>query len=226
MYYDSSCEIHNEVFLRNEIEGTLKLAIFEEAWALENTTQGTALIKEMLRTGRSLNCGCGIVTQSAKDYNDQDVKEQVGVRFAFRAEDEREQEDVLKFFDLPVNDENRTLLANLEEGECLFRDIYGRTAKIAVDVLFSEWVQAFNTVSKKQQLRRFQSNEKGYSFLLLSMLLLFGVVACQKQVTQKEEKAKKIQQDTPSQVAYKFLKAYMQSDYEEEQKYLYKKRKL
>lgn len=135
-------------FLRNEIEGTLKLAIFEEAWALENTTQGTALIKEMLRTGRSLNCGCGIVTQSAKDYNDQDVKEQVGVRFAFRAEDEREQEDVLKFFDLPVNDENRTLLANLEEGECLFRDIYGRTAKIAVDVLFSEWVQAFNTVSK------------------------------------------------------------------------------
>ncbi|WP_028401069.1 ATP-binding protein [Ectobacillus panaciterrae] len=135
-------------FLRNEIEGTLKLAIFEEAWALENTTQGTALIKEMLRTGRSLNCGCGIVTQSAKDYNEQDVKEQVGVRFAFRAEDEREQEDILKFFDLPVNAENRSLLAGLEEGECLFRDIYGRTAKIGIDVLFDEWVKAFNTVSK------------------------------------------------------------------------------
>ena len=63
---------------------------------------------------------------------------------------------------------------------------------------------------------------KKISVLLLSMLLLFGVVACQKQVTQKEEKPK-IQQDTPSQVAYKFLKAYMQSDYEEEQKYLYEK---
>lgn len=135
-------------FLRNEIEGVLKLALFEEAWALENTTQGTALIKEMLRTGRSLNCGCGIVTQSAKDYNDQDVKEQVGVRFAFRAEDEREQEDVLKFFDLPVNEENRALLSNLEEGECLFRDIYGRTAKIAVDVLYDEWIRAFNTVEE------------------------------------------------------------------------------
>jgi hypothetical protein len=135
-------------FLRNEVEGTLKLAIFEEAWSLEHTTQGTELIKEMLRTGRSLNCACVIVTQSAKDYNDQDTKEQIGVRFAFRAEDEREQEDILKFFDLPVNKENRTLLANLKEGECLFRDIYGRTAKIAVDVLFSEWAQAFNTIAK------------------------------------------------------------------------------
>ncbi|MGR6342660.1 ATP-binding protein [Priestia megaterium] len=135
-------------FLRNEVKGTLKLAIFEEAWALENTVQGTALIKEMLRTGRSLNCGCGIVTQSAKDYNEQDVKEQVGVRFAFRAEDPREQQDVLQFFDLPVNEENKAMLANLEEGQCLFRDIYGRTGIIGVDVLFNEWAKAFNTVAE------------------------------------------------------------------------------
>lgn len=55
---------------------------------------------------------------------------------------------------------------------------------------------------------------------VIATLLLLGAVACQKQVTQKEEQPK-IQQDTPSQVAYKFLKAYMQNNYEEEQKYLY-----
>jgi len=52
--------------------------------------------------------------------------------------------------------------------------------------------------------------------LLLSMLLLFGVVACQKQEP-------KNQQNTTSYVAYKFLKAFLQTDYEEEQRYLYKK---
>lgn len=52
--------------------------------------------------------------------------------------------------------------------------------------------------------------------LLLSMLLLFGVVACQKQES-------KNQQNTPSYVAYKFLKAFLQSDYEEEQRFLYEK---
>ena len=55
--------------------------------------------------------------------------------------------------------------------------------------------------------------------LLLSTLLLFGVIACQKQVSQKP-KAKK---ETASYVAYNFLKAWIQSDYINEQKYLYDK---
>lgn len=58
--------------------------------------------------------------------------------------------------------------------------------------------------------------------LLLSMLLLFGVVACQKQVTEKKQ-APTDQQNTPSHVAYGFLKSFLQTDYEEEQRYLYEK---
>lgn len=57
--------------------------------------------------------------------------------------------------------------------------------------------------------------------VLVSTLLLFGVVACQKPVEKKQEH--KVKQDTPSMVAYKFLKAYLQSDYMEEQRYLYTK---
>ncbi|WP_028401070.1 hypothetical protein [Ectobacillus panaciterrae] len=57
---------------------------------------------------------------------------------------------------------------------------------------------------------------------LFCMLLLFGVVACQKQVTKKTQApTSTVQENTPSYVAYEFLKASLQTDYEEEQKYLY-----
>lgn len=57
--------------------------------------------------------------------------------------------------------------------------------------------------------------------IIASTLLLFSVVACQKTVEKKQEH--KVKRDTPSTVSYKFLKAYLQSDYMEEQRYLYKK---
>ncbi|MDC2867750.1 hypothetical protein [Bacillus sp. BP-3] len=57
--------------------------------------------------------------------------------------------------------------------------------------------------------------------IIASTLLLFSVVACQKTVEKKQEH--KVKQDTPSTVSYKFLKAYLQNDYMEEQRYLYKK---
>jgi hypothetical protein len=56
----------------------------------------------------------------------------------------------------------------------------------------------------------------------LAMLLLCGLAACQKQVTGNKQEPTN-QQNTPSYVAYKFLKAFLQSDYEEEQRLIYKK---
>ncbi|MGR6342659.1 hypothetical protein ACU5CE_33510 [Priestia megaterium] len=53
--------------------------------------------------------------------------------------------------------------------------------------------------------------------VLLSTLLLVGVIACQKQVTKESNENK----ETPSYVAYKFLEAWLQSDYKNEKKYLY-----
>ena len=42
------------------------------------------------------------------------------------------------------------ILSNMVKGQCLFKDIYGRVAKLSVHSLFSEWTQAFKTVEKSE----------------------------------------------------------------------------
>ncbi|PKF85657.1 hypothetical protein CW306_26685 [Bacillus sp. BA3] len=126
-----------------------KLTIFEEAWMLTSTGQGHKLIKEMLRTGRSLKSSVYLVTQSISDYNKADIKENIGTKFAFKAKTAEEAGHIIEYLGLEDNKANRDMLKNLTEGECIMEDIYGRTAKIKADVLFSEWVQAFNTKDDK-----------------------------------------------------------------------------
>ncbi|MEW9673516.1 ATP-binding protein [Ammoniphilus sp. 3BR4] len=122
-----------------------KITIFEEAWMLTNTGQGDKLIKEMLRTGRSLRSAVYIITQSTEDYNRPDIKENIGTKFTFKAKTAEEAENIIEFLGLEDNKANRDMLKNLTEGQCIIEDMYGRTAKIQTDVLFHEWVHAFNT---------------------------------------------------------------------------------
>lgn len=130
-------------FARDDRE--TKLTIFEEAWMLSSTGQGSKLIKEMLRTGRSLRSAVFIISQSTLDYNSPDIKEQIGTKFSFKAKTVEEADNIIEFLSLENNTANREVLRNLTEGQCIMEDIYGRTAKIQIDVLFDEWLQAFNT---------------------------------------------------------------------------------
>lgn len=132
------------ISVARDYEG-LKMLVIEEAWAIQRTMDGKALTKELLRTGRSLQSSLYLVTQSGKDYDDQDIKEQIGNKFAFQAKDQREQEMILKYFELEINEVNLKSLSNMSEGECLFKDIYGRVSKISIDIIFNEWLNAFNT---------------------------------------------------------------------------------
>lgn len=133
-----------------------KLTIFEEAWMLTSTGQGHKLIKEMLRTGRSLKSSVYLVTQSISDYNKADIKENIGTKFAFKAKTAEEAGHIIEYLGLEDNKANRDMLKNLTEGECIMEDIYGRTAKIKADVLFSEWVQAFNTKEDKNNTAKLE----------------------------------------------------------------------
>ncbi|HEO2443890.1 TPA: ATP-binding protein [Streptococcus agalactiae] len=122
-----------------------KMTIFEEAWMLTNTGQGHKLIKEMLRTGRSLRSAVYIVTQSTLDYNRPDIKENIGTKFAFKAKTAEEAGNIIEFLGLENNEANHKMLKSLREGQCVMEDMYGRTAVIQTDVLFNEWISAFNT---------------------------------------------------------------------------------
>lgn len=137
-------------FARDDSEN--KLTIFEEAWMLTNTGQGEKLIREMLRTGRSLKSIVYLVTQSiSSDYNKPEIKENIGTKFVFKAKTAEEAGIIIEYLGLEDNKENRDMLKNLTEGQCIMEDIYGRTAKIQADVLFNEWVDAFNTKDDRNQ---------------------------------------------------------------------------
>ncbi|PLR65550.1 ATP-binding protein [Bacillus sp. UMB0893] len=126
-------------------DSVVKMTIFEEAWMLMNTGAGDRLINELLRTGRSLRSAVYIITQSTYEYNKPQIKENIGTKFAFKAKTTEEAANIIEFLGLEDNKANRDMLKNLTEGQCIVEDMYGRTAKIQTDVLFDEWISAFNT---------------------------------------------------------------------------------
>ncbi|KKI92175.1 hypothetical protein WQ54_10805 [Bacillus sp. SA1-12] len=140
-------------------DSVVKLTIFEEAWMLMNTGAGDRLINELLRTGRSLRSAVYIITQSTYEYNKPQIKENIGTKFAFKAKTTEEAGNIIEFLGMEDNKANRDMLKNLTEGQCIVEDMYGRTAKIQTDVLFDEWISAFNT---KENDRGRAENEEAF----------------------------------------------------------------
>lgn len=120
--------------------------IFDEAWTLTAARGGKRLVKELRRAGRSYNNQLIMITQSVKDTQSEDDNGNFGCIFAF--DNPAEREEILKSVDLPNTKENRSMLANLKNGQCLFKDFYGRVDTMSVDCLYPEWAQAFKTVDK------------------------------------------------------------------------------
>ncbi|EJA0792004.1 ATP-binding protein [Listeria monocytogenes] len=119
--------------------------IFDEGWMLTSARAGKKLVKSMRRVGRSYNNALVLVTQSVGDVNTEDDNGNFGVNFAF--DEPSETEDILDFLNMENSEANKELISNMIKGECLFKDIYGRTGKLAVDCLFEEWKEAFKTVT-------------------------------------------------------------------------------
>lgn len=120
--------------------------IFDEAWTLTATKGGQRLVKELKRVGRSYNNQLLMITQSIKDTQKDDEEGNFGACFAF--DESTERPEILKFMGLPVTKVNLERLQALKQGQCLFKDIYGRVDVLSVDCLFPEWQQAFKTVEK------------------------------------------------------------------------------
>lgn len=126
------------------------MIIFDESWLLNKAKEGEKLIEEMLRTGRSLRTDVVLVTQSYEDVNSDKIKDQLGVRFAFRPVNEKGIDPLIEFFDLELNEANRKVVKNLRQGMCLYQDLFGRTQAIAIDVMFEEWTKAMRTTKKDE----------------------------------------------------------------------------
>ncbi|HAP2864211.1 TPA: ATP-binding protein [Enterococcus faecalis] len=123
-----------------------KIIDLDEAWSFLQVAQGKTLSMKLVRAGRSMNAGVYFVTQNADDLLDEKLKNNLGLKFAFRSTDINEIKKTLEFFGIDKEDEgNQKRLRDLENGQCLLSDLYGRVGVIQFHPIFEELFHAFDT---------------------------------------------------------------------------------
>ena len=123
-----------------------KIVDLDEAWAFLNVAQGETLSNKLVRAGRAMNAGVYFVTQSSGDVSKESLKNNIGLKFAFRSTDTNEIKQTLEFFGLDSGDENnQKRLRDLENGQCLMQDLYGRVGVVQIHPVFVELLHAFDT---------------------------------------------------------------------------------
>ncbi|WP_247907130.1 ATP-binding protein [Streptococcus anginosus] len=123
-----------------------KIVDLDEAWSFLQVAQGKTLSMKLVRAGRAMNAGVYFVTQNTDDLLDEKLKNNLGLKFAFRSTDINEIKKTLAFFGVDPEDEyNQKRLRNLENGQCLISDLYGRVGVIQFHPVFEELLHAFDT---------------------------------------------------------------------------------
>ncbi len=123
-----------------------KIVDLDEAWSFLQVSQGKTLSNKLVRAGRAMNAGVYFVTQNADDLLDEKMKNNIGLKFAFRSTDINEIKKTLEFFGVDKEDENnQKRLRDLENGQCLISDLYGRVGVIQIHPVFEELLHAFDT---------------------------------------------------------------------------------
>ena len=75
-----------------------KIVDLDEAWAFLNVAQGETLSNKLVRAGRAMNAGVYFVTQASGDVAKESLKNNIGLKFAFRSTDIAEIKQTLEFF--------------------------------------------------------------------------------------------------------------------------------
>ena len=123
-----------------------KIVDLDEAWAFLNVAQGETLSNKLVRAGRAMQAGVYFVTQSSGDVLKESLKNNIGLKFAFRSTDINEIKQTLEFFGIDKDDENnQKRLRDLENGQCLLQDLYGRVGVVQIHPVFEELLHAFDT---------------------------------------------------------------------------------
>jgi len=123
-----------------------KIVDLDEAWSFLQVAQGKTLSMQLVRAGRAMNAGVYFVTQQSDDLLDEKMKNNIGLKFAFRSTDINEIKKTLTFFGVDSEDENnQKRLRDLENGQCLFSDLYGRVGVMQFHPIFADLLTAFDT---------------------------------------------------------------------------------
>lgn len=131
-----------------------KIYMVDEASSMLKNREGASASDKIIREGRYHNIGLYLGTQNASDYNSENKEiANVGMKFCFSLKQDEQAEEMLKYYNLPVTEENVRMLRELRRGEALFQDIYGRTAIVDIDPVFEELALAFDSSTKTDEER-------------------------------------------------------------------------
>ncbi|HLN61484.1 MAG TPA: ATP-binding protein [Symbiobacteriaceae bacterium] len=122
-----------------------KIVLLDEAWSILGSSQGKALVGQLLRAGRAMNSAVYLVTQNCGDLLDETIKNNLSTKFVFRSRDRDEIAKVLEFLDLEPSEENEMTVRGLASGQALFQDLQGRVGVVQIDPIFGHLMAAFNT---------------------------------------------------------------------------------
>jgi hypothetical protein len=85
--------------------------------------------------GRSRNTALILVSQNSGDLLNEQVTNCISGVFAFRSSERVEVANVMSLLGVEPSDEHKAVLRSLGNGECIFRDLDGRSGRIGIDLI-------------------------------------------------------------------------------------------
>lgn len=145
-------------FMVNTDRSVHKIILQDEAKTIKKSEIGLEQMEWIKTNGRFYNTTLEEGTQKASDHEN---ASNVGMKATFQLPQKEEAERMLGMYNLPVTPNNVKTLQTLDVGECLFQDIYGRSAVVSVNAIFQTFLDAFDTsTSTKEEREREEKREK------------------------------------------------------------------
>ena len=110
--------------------------------------------------GRSLYTGCIFNGHSVTDIPSEGIKNTISYKFCFQTTTDGEAERMCEYMDLEATQENKEVLKNLKNGECLFQDLDRHIGILRFDAVFQDIIDLFSTTPKAKGQEEEQEAEQ------------------------------------------------------------------
>lgn len=139
-----------------------KAILFDESWALGKTTEGVKLYDFLSRMGRSLFTGIIFNGHSVLDIPTEGIKNTISYKFCFQTTNDNEAIRMCDYLGLESTEDNKDIIKNLGNGQCLFQDLDGHVGILNFDAVFQDFIDVFSTTPTTEEDTTANKSEQIY----------------------------------------------------------------
>jgi len=125
--------------------GIFKMELFDESWIMKKIPGGVELQSFLTRMGRSLFSCAMFNGHSVLDIPSEEIKNTISYKFCFHTDEMDEAKRMCEYLKIDDSKENINKLMNLQNRECMFRDLDGRVGVLRFDAVFEDIIECFST---------------------------------------------------------------------------------